>query len=251
MRGQEKSAGILAALTENRKKLLQIAADDVRKWCVPSSQMVGKKRADTYWIELLDTRNAIGIEKDHAHQFLTSYQLTNRVNWDKPAVAALMIQARQGGNFKAVVDVPDLANNLRVCNERRTRQTSAASKISAFAKPTELVFIWDDLVSKSARWRDWLEKGCAGSIRLNAKYTDKNGEHDYGAFFNACDRAYRNELSRADFQEAAGSLSIHFKKCEGIMADRAKIPAEFIQRRLLDKLMFWEGWSIREGRLPK
>jgi hypothetical protein len=32
--------------------------------------------------------------------------------------------------------------------------------------------------------------------------------------------------------------------------NREKITREFIERRLLDKLMYWEGWSLKKGELP-
>jgi hypothetical protein len=35
------------------------------------------------------------------------------------------------------------------------------------------------------------------------------------------------------------------------MADRQKIPVEFIERRLLDKLMFWEGTLLEEFVMKK
>ncbi|TCZ51450.1 response regulator transcription factor [Roseicella aquatilis] len=34
------------------------------------------------------------------------------------------------------------------------------------------------------------------------------------------------------------------------MADRSLVPAHFVERRVLDKLMFWEGWFMRQGGAP-
>ncbi len=31
---------------------------------------------------------------------------------------------------------------------------------------------------------------------------------------------------------------------------RNKVPDHFIERRLLDKLMFWEGWAVDRRQLP-
>src|SRR6266480_373822 len=113
-------------LINSRKILIRKAVADVEKWCAPSLTRVGRKHPDTFWIELFDPANSSEITKDDAHLFLTSFQLTNRVIWNKKAVAALMGKVRSHSTFKPIEDIPTLADQLRQCS-RDTRQTSAAS----------------------------------------------------------------------------------------------------------------------------
>lgn len=237
-------------LIEGRETLLKVASADVKKWCAPSSELVGKKRADTFWIELFGSENPAEITEREVHLFLTSFQLTNRVEWDKPRVARLIMEIRASKSFDPMKDVPELAQELQNCNKRRTRQTSAASKIAVFSKVMATVFIWDQFVSKSARWRDWIRGGRTGAPRLSSLYLDKNQNHDYPAFFAACDQAFEEEQSEADFHSVLSELDAYFRHGSSVMANRATIRLDFIQRRLLDKLMFWEGWVLDHGHLP-
>jgi hypothetical protein len=229
-------------LINDRDALLDRATADVRKWCAPSETMVNKKNhPDTYWIELLDFENSSEIAEKHAIDFLVSFQLTRYVSWYRSDVAALMSRVRSLTAFVPKVHVPSLAEELRACNSRRTRQTSAASKIAAFSKPRAKVFIWDSLASRSARWRDW-KRGLPNRERpSSALYTLADGEHDYSAFYAACERALEDDRNLPDFRNAVELLEREFFRGGGVMGNRAKIPIAFIERRLLDKLMFWEG----------
>jgi hypothetical protein len=219
-------------MTESRAQLLKAAIADVRKWCAPSSTLVeGKHRPDTFWIELFDSSTLTG---EDAGRFLTSFQLTNRVKWDKPAVALLVIDLASRDAFDHTADMPHLVDRVSGCTFRKTRQISASSKIAYFAKPKAKVFIWDRLARKSAKHR--LGPG------------DSNPEKDYPAFFAACDRALRDERAKPDFGSAVETLNRDFLQGGGVMADRSKIPLDFIERRLLDKLMFAEGLSLEKNK---
>jgi hypothetical protein len=56
----------------------------------------------------------------------------------------------------------------------------------------------------------------------------------------------RKNVQEKTFDAAVEQLEREFSGGAGIMADREKISVEFIERRLLDKLMFWEGFCLRE-----
>jgi hypothetical protein len=241
---------VLRAMENGREVLLRRAVADVKKWCVSSDKIVDKRdRPDTFWIELFDPENADELSVDNARQFLITFRLI-RASWDIGALATLIDEFRRKTEFDPLIDIPTLANGLREHNARRTRQTSAASKIAAFAKPKAKVFIWDDLATKSARRRDWKREPTNRVRPSSALYTN-GGEHDYPEYFLACERAFAEECSRADFAESIQTLERDFSLAGGIMANREKIPREFIQRRLLDKLMYWEGWSLKKQQLPR
>jgi hypothetical protein len=237
-------------LDDNRITLLKKAAADVRKWCVSSDAKVGKRdRPDTFWIELFDPKNPDQISVDNATQFLITFRLI-RASWDIPALAVLIDEFRRKPEFDPVADIPLLANDLREHNRHHTRQTSAASKIAAFARPKARVFIWDDLASRSARRRDWKREPKNKIRPSSALYGKQNGEHDYPELALACERAFEEERSCADFAESVEILDREFLLGGGTMANREKVPREFIEGRLLDKLMYWEGWSLKKKKLP-
>jgi hypothetical protein len=143
-----------SALHSHRVCLLDDARIETMKYCSSSEGMSNGPCPDTYWISLFAAKNCELIDEHHAHLFLTSFQLTNRVAWDKPMVAKLIISLREKEEFDPMNDVPILAEELGTCTKRGNRQTSAASKIACFAKPKDKVFIWDRLVRKSAKLRD-------------------------------------------------------------------------------------------------
>jgi hypothetical protein len=240
---------VLRDVENGREILLRKAVADVRKWCVSSDAKVGKRdRPDTFWIDLFDPKNPDQISVDDATQFLTTFRLI-RASWDIPALAALIDEFRRKPEFDPVADIPLLANDLRQHNRHHSRQTSAASKIAAFARPKAKVFIWDDLASRSARRRDWKREPKHKTRPSSSLYKKQNGEHDYPAFFSACERTFEEERSNADFADSVKLLEEEFLLGGGIMANREKITREFIERRLLDKLMYWEGWSLKKRQL--
>jgi hypothetical protein len=187
----------------DREVLLSKAIDDVRKWCAPARSMVGRKHPDTFWIELFDSANDTAITADHAHKFLTSFQLTITVEWDKVAVAEMLASLRKTVLTNPTSDIQLIAARLRECNKPRSRQTSAASKIINFAKPDMAIFIWDELVSRSARRRDWLRSGSRG--RCRSGWYLQAGEHDYPSLYEACDKALTDERLKPDFNAAVSN----------------------------------------------
>lgn len=238
-------------LTEHRAVLLDNAMKDTIKWCVPPEAKVGKKPSDSFWIKLFSDENSDPVNLNDAHLFLTTFQLTNRVIWHKDRVAALINDLRSNNSFDPVVGIPEFAENMRAANTRATRQTSAASKLANFAKPHQPIFIWDRLASLSARYRIWDENGrktklSSASIFLKA---DRR-EHDYAAFFAACQSVLQTEATKPDFQLATGKLIEHFRSSTGPMSDPSRVPDAFIQRRLLDKLMFAEGFCLDRKEHP-
>lgn len=234
-------------IQENRSALLRAAVRGVEKWCAPPDEMVGNRFSDQYWIALFTGDAAVN--SDHAHRFLTSFQLTNHVRWDKEGVAGAICKLRTINHFEPLRHVPLLAQDLQALNKRNTRQTSAASKIATLAKPQSTVFIWDKLANRSARFRDWIrgERNAptgAASVYLN------EGQHDYRAFYSACERALHDERARGDFRSAVDHLIAHVRRLRGPMADASLVPSGFIERRLLDKLMYAEGWVLDRKKAP-
>lgn len=234
----------------DRARFLDLAVKDTLKWCASPNETVGRKPSDQYWMALLDTRSGIPINEKHAHSFLVTFQLTNRVIWDKPLVARIIEELRQSADFDPKIAIPALALRLRDANFRKSRQTSAASKLSNFAHPRSDIFIWDNLASRSARFRDWARSGCPGKSSSKTVYLDRAGNHDYSAFHEACRLIFNEECAKEDFSRAADQLIEKLRRRTGPISDTATVPDTFIKRRLLDKLMFWEGWTLKYPASP-
>ncbi|MGU3558585.1 hypothetical protein [Methylobacterium radiotolerans] len=233
-------------LLGDREGLLAVATADTVKWCAPPAERVaGKHLSDQHWMRIFDPASGGVVDAETVHRFLVQFQLTNRVVWDKPAVAAAIERLRMVEDFDPVAGVTALAEELRACNTRGLRQTSAASKLSVFAKPSAEVFIWDALASLSALLRDRLR----GELRKGdaRQFLLPGGGQDYAAFHAACARALAEERGRADFRDAVAELDARFRGQPGPMGDRDRVPLPFVERRLLDKLMFWEGHILKYG----
>ena len=228
-----------------RAQLLTEADADVRRWCCPKDQRVdGRRLPDTHWLSLF----AGDVTKEDAHRFLITFLLTNRVAWQTEGVAQAIMDVRAMQAFDPLEEIPTLAMNLPTGGPTR-QHSSAASKIATFARPEADVFIWDRLASKAARYRDWHRGGHTGWRRLNSLYR-RNGGHDYPGFWQACARAREDEREKPDFRAARDRLIADFRAGAGgeDMADPARVPDGFIERRLLDKLMFAEGRWIERHR---
>ncbi|WP_322964869.1 hypothetical protein [Sphingomonas fuzhouensis] len=225
--------------------LLARAEQDVRRWCCPREARVDRRRhPDTHWLWLFSGQ----VEANDARLFLSTFLLTKFVAWDRAGVAAAIMAIQAAAAFDPCVDIPRWADRLPILRGQRRQFSSAASKIATFARPRDEIYIWDRLASKAARHRDWVRNGRVGAQYLGRPY-EADGRHDYPAFWRACDQARREEREKVDFQQARDRLIADFRHGAGgeVMADAARVPDSFIERRLLDKLMFWEG-TLLENR---
>ncbi|MCP1269966.1 hypothetical protein [Acetobacter cerevisiae] len=234
-------------LRDYRSYFLDLAVKDTKKWCVLPDQLVeARKHSDQHWIQLFTNTASQPISGDDARRFLITFMLI-RASWKVEDVAKAMNQFASIHSFNPIGDIPAFATQLRGMNILKRRQTSAASKIANFMYPNAKVYIWDALATKSARLRDHERvetKRCPLGI-----YT-KDKEHDYARFHAACTLAHEDENAKSDFKEAVAHLDAHFKAQGGPLANREKVSIDFIKRRLLDKLMFWEGWAVDRKALP-
>lgn len=238
-----------------RAQHLEKALDDAKRWCAAPNMLVGNKPSDQHWLELFGSETQRSVDASDAHAFLTTFMLTNRVSWDKAAVAGVFNEYRETPAGPVEEDVQRLSFRLMDCIRSRNKslQTSAASKFALFAKPHARVFIWDQLASRSARLRDWTrasEKPRSAFLnKLYRRSTERQGRKvempDYAAYAAACAAALEEELAREDFRQAADDFTAYLSAMGGPMSNPVVADRDFTQRRLLDKLMFWEGHAIR------
>lgn len=228
-----------------RRMLLARAEQDVRRCCCPREQRVDQGRhPDTHWLAVFSGQ----VEANDARQFLSTFLLTQFVAWDRAGVAAAIMTIHAADAFDPCVDIPHWADRLPISRGQRRQYSSAASKIATFARPRDEIHIWDRLASRAARHRDWVRNGRVGAQYLGRPYGG-DGRHDYPAFWRACDQARQEEREKTDFQQVRDRLIADFRHGAGgdVMADPVRVPDSFIERRLLDKLMFWEG-TLLESR---
>jgi hypothetical protein len=238
-------------LAPHRAKLLDVAVQDTRKWCGAPDVMVEQRQPDRFWLELFGGDPQVEIGTQHAHLFLASFHLAHGPKWDEAGVAAFMTALREQAVFDPQVDAPKLAARLGGCSAPRSSPLSAASKLAFFAKPTVQIFIWDPTVMKSARLRD-RQRGTHPQVDGAKSLRDRIfGVASYPELYASAERALGDELKRPDFRSAADQLIAYFDGQDGIIADRSRTPTHFIERRLLDKLMFWEGWTLKNKRPPE
>ena len=231
-------------LEQQRAALLNKSVEDAIAWCSQPSKEASKP-SDQYWLAVF-AEPSVSVED--AHKFLVTYMLTRMRNWDKAAVASainVFISGRAGG---IVSLVEGLSVTLQSCiqSENASQQTSAASKIAMYAKPESPVFIWDQLANRSARLRKWQRDGGERFLRLNKLFSRPDGRHDYAAYSDACNAVWQEECQKKDFQSAVEHFTTAVREIGGPMADPSIANLSFMQRRLLDKFMFWEGHLLRE-----
>ena len=184
------------------------------------------------------------------HKFLVSFQLETRfVQFNERDVLAQIIALceKELSGIPAAVDVLAKGLSSTITSNANGRQTSAASKIVFFSQPCRDVYIWDTHARRSARFRDWLSVGRGTKPpRLDGSYVIGR-THDYSMFCDSCANALKTELLRDDFGEAIEEFRTEVQRVGGPMADSKVVrESSFIERRFLDKLMFWEGKYVKE-----
>lgn len=237
---------------ERRQCFLLQALDDVKKWCVAPNKLVGKRHSDLYWLQVFGLSDT-EIATDSVKEFFALYRLARQGDWSYQAIAEL-ITARDGlDNVDGKLAIDKLAERLtgyvtRKSTEKR-QQTSAASKIGFFLRPKEDIYIWDQYATRSAKFRDWRRKGGSGvPPRSSGVYKADHREHDYTAFRTLCTEALREEREKADFMGAIAKIRDFLRRVGGPTMNADLLKSSFVERRYLDKLMFWEGRWIEDWR---
>lgn len=235
-------------LDRRRAELLTTALEDCILWCGPPGKNIKNiksKYTDQTWADAF-LNHAEKLDGSFVHRFLVNYQLANRVRWNKEKAASVIDWAISEDLDDLDEFIADLASRLQDCIESKNKgqQTSAASKIVFLLKPLEPTFIWDQLVMRSVRLRSW--RGCRKSKKkLHSKFV-QGKQHNYASFRTCCVQILKDELSKTDFREAAKAAEREIRKVKsGPMVNSSLFKADFFERRLLDKLMFWEGHQIR------
>jgi hypothetical protein len=232
-----------------RASLLCQALEDSKKWCVAPDSRVGTKRySDQYWLQLLSSSTELLTDQD-VHEFLVSFQLETRfVQFNERDVLARIIalSVREMADLPTAVDA--LAEELMgtISSSLKGRQTSAASKLVFFGWPRRDVYIWDAHARRAARFREWMRLGGGTRPpRFDGSYIIGR-VHDYSSYSTSCAEALKEECQRGDFITAIKDFRGFLDHVGGPMAGCSVMESSFIERRFLDKLMFWEGHWLKD-----
>lgn len=237
------------SLVSIRPALIEKSLRDAIVWCgSPSDNSRLPHRSDQYWMLMFSTPD---VTAEKMKNFFSSFQLV-RAGWDYGRAADLVNVFIGKSDIDPLVDIGSFALELRLATKKHSQQTSAASKIAMLAKPAAKVFIWDQLANRSTRLAEWVRSGGASDVKLDRLFCrearDKNdpvSPHDYAAYARSCAAVLDEARATEDFQAAVHRFSEALSAVDGPMGDRSATNIDFLERRLLDKLMFWEGWYLR------
>jgi hypothetical protein len=204
-------------------------------------------RSEQYWLQAFSSPD---VTSDQMRTFLGTFQ-SIRAGCDYGEAADLVNELIGKRDFDPLTDVETLAGALRVVTERRISQTVAAASICTFAKPNAQVFAMGDLHCYSARLVLWARSDRSTPSLLGVPFHDDGWEAgdgvrgDYVAYASACSVVLDELRSMDAFRNALRRYTDYLDSVPGPMRTRETVALEFIERRLLDKLMACEGWYIR------
>ncbi len=208
--------------------LLPKALNDAKIWCYHCGCGPRLNISDQHWISLFAGHRSV-MAQDVA-DFIKTFQLdVQRYPWDADGVAEVINEfAKDTQPFLVAEGVYTLAVKLgkHLRTPEPTKQTSAASKFSFFARPAYEIFIWDK----------WVRKAAAHHCQVSLS--------TYKKFQSACSNLFREEAQSEQFRKDASAFVAWIDYSGGPMADRALVSEEFLHRRLFDKWMFHEGKSV-------
>jgi hypothetical protein len=227
-------------INANRAYHLSTALSEAVEW-LAKEKPFGRRTGEYKWLSRFRTPD---VDTVTVHDFLKTFQLV-RQGWDLEACTAVVNDMIADASFDPEVSIAVIADRFRPLTKSGYVQTSAATKFATFAKPLHQVFIWDQLATRSVRLHQWHVTGRSAKGGLADLYVNEGGKHSYPDYAAACTLKLEAERNRADFRETVAALTEKLDQFDGICADRSVVTPEFIERRLLDKLCFVEGDSIR------
>lgn len=203
-----------------RAEILQEAITEFREWVHTDNP-----KGDLTWFEKLDSK----LDIEGIKAFFNAFMLS-RIGWDYQSIQS-RLQTDTWHDPNVIEEVGKLATQLMQSTKRKHKQTSAASKLLVFLRPSSQVFIWDRHARESARYH---------SLAFSNKKLI--ADHTYPDFAEACDTKWKYEKLQPDYLAALAAAKQALLNSQS--AQLSRIPAatdEFLERRFLDKLMFCEG----------
>jgi len=217
-----------------RKLLIEAAELDVRRYFRPPGEIVLNGRevhvSELDWLVQFHQRTFC---PHRLKRFLWMYRLHRCGSWDYHKLvdkSRLWTQALPDFNFDVL---RSRIVELKSCDEQQKDQISAASKLSVFTSPRSQVFIWDSNTRRA------IDHHCPLGRRPR-----RNGytKWELREFCHNAPQCLAEELDRADFVRALNAVIplLNPVREDVFGRDDAAI-RDFAARRLLDKLMLYEG----------
>jgi hypothetical protein len=240
---------MIEQFAKQRSYFLRAALMEAMKWSEPPEQLVEGKRSDQFWLRAFSFPSG-PVTARTVRNFLIAYRLVRQGQWNDQAIAARIENSRELDDSDIPKVVREFAGFLSTSVSRvrggNRQQTSAGSKFAFFMKPLCEVYIWDQLATVSARFREWRRAGEGRRPRsFGRAYASANGEHDYALYRAACARSLAEERSCDDFVVAVDKFRAFLQDVGGPMGSEPIVSSSFVERRYLDKLMWFEGIWIK------
>jgi hypothetical protein len=223
-------------LAPHRSRLLDTAYDDVLRWHRSPDAQIEQRRPDSFWLQLFRAPEAERRDPSVVHDFLSSFHLEGRREWDQNAVGLFLGELPRMDVEDPIDYVSSQTERLSKCGEGRAPCLEAASKIGMFARPSLAVLIFNPLVWRAVKHRRQLtaRSPFAGIAALAVR------QPRYPTYHAALAQVLEAERGRDDFGSKIAGL-----ECS-LTADVLQVTSrDYLERRLLDKLLFWEGLALR------
>jgi len=222
-----------------RALLIRAAELDVQRYFRPPGEHV--YNGSEVHVSELDWLLRFGkckISPDMVRDFVRVYRLYRCVSWECNTLSDVVGSwpARSSGFHFGVLQ--SRIDELVDCHAQRKFLRSAASKLSFFTNPFSHVFIWDSNARRAIDHRYPLR----AHPRQNG-YTDRELQR----FWENAPSCLSDELGRGDFRRSLNSVVPLLDPVRGsVFSSNEQLIRDFAARRLLDKLMYYEGRLLKE-----
>ncbi len=221
-----------------RSLLLEAASLDVQRFTqsgeylsnvdVPSC-CHGRSPSEIHWL----TSNW-HCKPTHIKRFFYEYRLIQRKKWNYEKLSSKLASWKEAriSESDLVPNIDSRIKDLASCHKEETNQLSAVTKLSFFLNPEVSFFIFDRFANIGVRNR--IERG-TNEERIRSGYKNNN----FQAFMDGVQKVFDHEYQQDDFLSKMEECLASYKV--SIEIEALPFTEKFVARRLLDKLVLYEG----------
>lgn len=221
--------------TPIRQLLIKAACLDVRRYFRPPGEIVvNRRQRHVSELDRLCRFRRRALIADDLRRFSRIYRVDQYMRWNFDCLASVVFDWPEECLDEQLFT--DRVGRLMTCNKDRKRTVSAASKLNFFANPTQSAFIWDSLSRIAIE--------CRYPLRCPPRPKGYN-DREVMEYFDAARRCLEDEFKKEDFICALGDITPLLNPVRrSVFNDNEAATRNFAARRLLDKLLYYEGSLI-------
>lgn len=214
------------------------ASEDLPKWYSRHKNPPDKKKSEVEWLRVISKPTI-----DDVRKFYADFSLGRNFGKEYGAVVCAI------GSFGALSGSPasridQLAEMLRKSSRKKSRQTSAASKLATFLKPTEDIYVWDSFAREAVIEHNLDKQGRDGYQRSRAYISKNSGDHMYNYYWSDSHALFKetkklpvfSNLMQQALKEIEASKPLDWDFC---------YYRGFLERRFFDKYLWHLAKDIR------